>query len=109
MVYLDCSGIQFFSQLDEKHLFEWAREIPCVVRWEQDTLVVKSKRINEASLRDLVALFWRYKIPMTQLAQFRNTANESWFAAPAMYWHAAVFGSNLRFKRTRAGAPARAA
>ena len=109
MVYLDCSGITYYSPLDEKHLFEWAREIPCVVGWEQDTLVVKSKRISEASLRDLLAMFWRYKIPMEQLAQFKNTANESWFAAPIMYWHSAVFSSNLRLKRTRAGAPSRAA
>jgi hypothetical protein len=109
MVYLDCSGIRFWSQLDEKHLFEWAREIPCVVRWEQDTLVVKSKRISEGSLRNLLALFWRYKIPMEQLSQFKNTANESWFTDPIMYWHASVFGPNLRLKRTRAGAPSRAA
>ncbi len=94
MVYLDCSGIRFGSQLDEKHLFEWAREIPCVAHWERDTLVVKSKRISEASLRDLLALFWRYEIPMAQLAQFKNTKNESWFAAPIMYWHMAIFGSN---------------
>ncbi len=48
MVYLDCSGVRFGSQLDEKHLFEWAREISCVIRWEQDTLVVRSRRISEA-------------------------------------------------------------
>lgn len=94
MVYLDCSGIRFGSQLDEKHLFEWACEIPCVVRWERDTLVVKSRRISQSDLRDLIALFWRYEIPMAQLAQFKNPANESWFSAPIMYWHAAVFQSN---------------
>ena len=81
MVYLDCSGVRFGSQLDEKHLFQWAAEIACFVRWEQDTLVVKSRRISEESLRDLLALFWRYNIPMRQLAQFRNSANEAWFAA----------------------------
>lgn len=109
MVYLDCSGIRFGSQLDEKHLFEWAREIPGVLRWEQDTLVVKSRRISEASLRDLIALFWRYEMPMAQLGQFKNSANASWFAAPIMYWHAAVFSSNRLLKRTRTGAPAHAA
>lgn len=107
MVYLDCSGIRFGSQLDEKHLFEWASEISCVVRWENDILVVKSRRISEAALRDLVALFWRYEIPMEQLAQFRNSTNESWFAAPIMYWHAAVFSPDSRLKRTRARAGTR--
>jgi hypothetical protein len=32
MIYLDCSGVHFGSQLDEKHLFEWAMEISGVLR-----------------------------------------------------------------------------
>lgn len=91
MIYLDCSGVRFGSQLDEKHLFEWAMEIPGVLRWEQDTLVVRTN-LSQASLTDLLALFSRYQIPMTQLAQFRTTRNENWFAAPQMYWHSRVFG-----------------
>ena len=91
MIYLDCSGVRFGSQLDEKHLFEWAVEIPGVLRWEQDTLVVKS-RISEASLRDLLALFSRYKIPMKQLGQFLTPANAKWFQASDKYWHRSVFG-----------------
>jgi hypothetical protein len=92
MVRLDCSGVTFGSQLDERHLFEWAMQIPGVLRWEQDTLVVKSPNISQASLRDLIALFSRYQIPMRQLAQFRNTRNEAWFTVPQMYWHVQVFG-----------------
>jgi len=92
MVYLNCSGVRFGSQLDEKHLFEWAQEISCVTGWQQDTLVVRSRRVSESSLRELLALFWRYNIPMGQLAQFRNINNEAWFASPKMYWHNKVFG-----------------
>lgn len=92
MVYLNCSGIRFGSQLDEKHMFEWAREISGVVRWEQDTLVVRSTRISEEALRELLSLFHRYNIPMEQLAQFRNSKNDAWFVAPHMYWHRKVFG-----------------
>jgi hypothetical protein len=101
MIYLNCSGVRFGSQLDEKHLFEWAREISCVIGWEQDTLVIQSRRVSEAALRDLLALFWRYNIPMEQLAQFRNSNNEAWFASPKMYWHKKVFGtqSNPALKR----------
>jgi len=95
MVYLDCSGVHFGSQLDEKHLFEWALEIPGILRWEQDTLVVR-KNLSQASLRDLLALFSRYQLPMAQLAQFRTTKNEIWFAAPQMYWHTRVFGKASR-------------
>jgi hypothetical protein len=95
MVYLNCSGIRFCSQLDEKHLFQWARDISAVIRWEQDTLVVRSRRISEEALRDLLSLFSRYNIPMEQLAQFRNAQNEGWFTAPQMYWHKKVFGKQF--------------
>jgi hypothetical protein len=91
MVRLDCSGIRFGSQLDEKHLFTWAAEIPGFLRWEQDTLVMRS-RLSEASLRDVLALFSRYGIPMAQLARFLNSKNERWFTAPHMYWYKQVFG-----------------
>ncbi|PHV18062.1 hypothetical protein CSQ90_07085 [Janthinobacterium sp. BJB303] len=92
MVRLDCSGITFASQLDERHLFEWGMQISGTLRWEQDALVMKSSNLSQASLRDLLALFARYQIPMKQLAQFRNARNESWFAAPKMYWYIQVFG-----------------
>jgi len=105
MVRLDCSGVWFGSYLDEKHLFEWAAEIPGFLRWEQDTLVVRS-RLSEASLRDILSLFSRYEIPMAQLAQFRTPKNEEWFAAPQMYWHKKVFGGqkpNRALQRTAFG------
>lgn len=91
MIRLNCSGIRFGSYLDEKHLFEWALEINGVIRWDQDTLVIRSRNISRASLCDLIALFYRYNIPMAQLAQFKNSRNESWFAAPGMYWHKKIF------------------
>jgi hypothetical protein len=90
--------VWFGSQLDEKHLFEWAVEIPGVLRWEQDTLVVRS-RISQASLYDLLALFSRYKIPMRQLAQFESAANSAWFRDPGKYWNKQVFGA-LQSNRT---------
>ncbi|CAG2132287.1 Uncharacterised protein [Ralstonia mannitolilytica] len=93
MVRLDCSNIIFGSQLDEKHLFLWACEIAGFLRWEQDTLVMRSRHISETALRDLLALFWRYQIPMEQLAQFESERNTSWFRAPHMYWHNRVFGT----------------
>jgi hypothetical protein len=92
MVRLDCSGVTFGSQLDERYLFEWAMQIPGALRWEQDTLVMKSLNLSQASLRDLLALFFRYQMQMKQLAQFRNSRNEIWFADPRTYWHSRVFG-----------------
>jgi transposase-like protein len=63
------------------------------VRWEQDTLVMRSRRISESALHDLLALFWRYQIPMQQLTQFESESNTSWFRAPHIYWCRRVFGT----------------
>ncbi|MEM8515064.1 hypothetical protein RCH14_004419 [Massilia sp. MP_M2] len=70
-------------------------EISGVLRWEQDTLVVRTN-LSQAFLEDLLALFSRYQIPMAQLAQFRTSKNEDWFAAQKMYWHNRVFGKPAR-------------
>lgn len=103
MIYLDCSGIYYGSPLDETHLFKWAQEIPCFVRWDGDTLVVRSRRISRASLRELLALFSRYDIPMAQLAQFKSSKNAVWFAAPNKYWHKEVFGRHSSRRSSRIG------
>jgi len=92
MVKLDCSDIFFYSQLDEKHLFEWALEIPGVIRWEQDTLVVRSTRLSELSLREILSLFHRYRIPMQQLQVFMNERNMHWYKNKSAYWYKGVFG-----------------
>jgi len=91
MVRLSCAGARFGSNLDEKHLFTWAEEILCFDRWDGDTLVLRSKEISDADLRDLLALFSRYQIPMQQLAQFKTDANRHWFTAPSTYWFSEVF------------------
>jgi hypothetical protein len=93
---LDCSNITFFSPLDERGLFDWARGIPGFVRWYQDTLVMQPSPIPDESLRELLALFQRYRIPMQQLAQFRTGSNERWFLNPSAYWHEHVFNHDTR-------------
>lgn len=91
MVRLDCSGVHFGSQLDEKHMFEWAMKIPCAVRWDQDTLIVDSLDLSDADLYDLIALFRRYGVSLRQLAQFRSAKNEAWLCDPQKYWHEGMF------------------
>lgn len=92
MIRLDCSKIRFRSQLDEKHFFDWGKEIAGFVRWEQHTLVLRSTRVSEQTLRNLLALFWRYEVPMQQLGQLQSERNATWFAASGTYWHRMVFG-----------------
>jgi len=46
---------------------------------------------SSKSLRELLGLFFRYKIDMKQLAQFRTKKNSSWFHDPGRYWFRKVF------------------
>jgi hypothetical protein len=98
VIKIDTSPITYYAQLDEKSFFEWALEIPCVKSIDGGFLHVQSKRLSEANLRDLIAIMYRYKLPMTQLQQFCNSTNERWFKSEKMYWHKAVFGKAIKSK-----------
>jgi hypothetical protein len=41
----------------------------------------------DRSLRELIALFWRYQGPLPQLAQFDTPSSREWFKEPAAYWY----------------------
>jgi hypothetical protein len=87
--------LTFYSQLDEKAFFDWLESIPGVIRvegrvWEL-MIHLRSRRIAQTSLRDLLAIYHRYGGDMSQLAQFLNPQNERWFKAPGTYWYKRVF------------------
>ena len=53
----------------------------------------------DQDLREILALFYRYKIDMKQLVVFLNNKNKMWFFDPPKgYWHRRVFGSNTKPK-----------
>ncbi|MGM9482642.1 hypothetical protein ACS5PN_15725 [Roseateles sp. NT4] len=90
------AGPTFYSSQDEASFFSWLESIPGVssVTGVGRSLEVNlnSVQLNEDALREMLALHRRYQLPMRNLAIFLSPANESWFAAPEMYWHDAVFG-----------------
>ena len=94
MIKIDTSPVLYFSQLDEDSFFSWVQQIRCVKSVENGFLHIRSRRLSESDLRDLIAVMHRYKLPMSQLQQFLNERNESWFRSPGMYWYKAVFGSS---------------
>lgn len=91
MIKIDTSPVRYYSQLDEKSFFEWAMEIPCVKSIEGGFLHISSKRLSEPNLRDLLAIMYRYKMPMGQLQLFCNSTNEHWFKSEKAYWYKSVF------------------
>jgi hypothetical protein len=91
VIKIDTSPVRYYSQLDEKSFFEWAQAIPCVKSIEDGFFHIRSKRLSEPDLRGLIAIMYRYKMPMSQLRQFSNPKNEHWFKAKKTYWYRAVF------------------
>lgn len=107
MIELECRQVTFYSQHDEACFFAWAEAIPAISsvsgRGQSVLLTVKSKSISDRSLRELLALFQRYKISMRQLAQFRSLKNQAWFAVPDKFWSKSVFaGPTSRSTRSHA-------
>jgi hypothetical protein len=72
MVKLICRKVVFNSEGDELSYFEWISRIRAVSRWEgvgdEIHLYLPRAAIPQKSLRELVALFYRYNIDMRQLA-----------------------------------------
>lgn len=97
-VILVCKSIWYHSHNDEAALFEWVKKNPCIVNFknvhDELHLYIKSKRISNANLTDLLALFYRYRIKnMKQLAIFLNVKNKDWFFEDKKtYWHKQIFG-----------------
>jgi len=81
MIELECKKVVFYSPQDESAFFAWIKAIPAVTNVTGQgmsiILTVKSKRISDTSLRELLSLFRRYRISMRQLAQFRTARNEA--------------------------------
>src|SRR5437867_417580 len=100
MPTLELKRVQFYSDADESAFFTFARGIKAVeqVAGVRDSIILHvAARPSQESLRDLVALFLRYRISgMRQLAQFLSTTNRRWFADPSKVWHKKVFGDGTR-------------
>jgi len=99
MPVLRCKSVWFFSAGDEKAFFGFAEGIKAVreVSGEGDEILLQVvSRPSQASLRDLIALFYRYDIEMSQLRQFRSTSNRRWFQDPQKFWFEKVFRNDKK-------------
>jgi hypothetical protein len=91
----------YLSALDEKMQFDWLASIPCVADVSSDMHITLKHVPGENDLRELIAVFYRYRTDMTCLAAFKSSRNKKWFAENKhAYWHSEVFGKPAR-KRSR--------
>lgn len=97
MPTLICRRVTFYSDQDEAAFFEWLKRISCIKEFRGEGyelyLHIARKKISDANLRELLAIFERYKIDMKQLALFLNDRNSAWFKGNThAFWHRKVFG-----------------
>ena len=94
MRLLKCHETEFYSQLDEELFFHGLSKIAAVRKIKgcgPDLLLSVPSRLSDKALRELLGLFFRYKIDMGQLAQFLTEKNRSWFHADQKFWFKRVF------------------
>ena len=96
---LEAKSVSYFSPLDERAFFEWLDRIPAVQKYEGEGLSLwlhVDDEMSESDLGNILGLFIRYKVDLSQLAVFRNAENERWFADPRKIWFKKVFGKAAR-------------
>lgn len=100
-IILNCIGPTYYSRKDEDAFFEWIEKIKCIRKvsgaGRNLYLQIIADDLYESDLRDILALFYRYKIDMKQLHIFLNKNNKSWFYDnKKAYWHKKVFGTTSK-------------
>jgi hypothetical protein len=86
---------RFYSSGDERRLFQGFEEIAAI----QDVrgigrnllLTIKVGHLNKNSMRELLALLWRYGIPLMPLRSFAEKTKFAWLNDEQGYWHSSMF------------------
>lgn len=89
-------AIKYYSIGDEDIFFDWIKDIPSIVSlsgvYDELHMHIASSHIPDDDLREIIALFHRYKIDMKQLAIFLHEGNYKWFyGKPRGFWFKKIF------------------
>lgn len=92
---LQVTGVRFFSQGDEEAFFEWLNKLCCIKKCVGHGLTlyisINSSLVDEKGLRELLAIFHRYEIDMSQLIQFDREEFSVWFRNVDAFWCQDIF------------------
>jgi hypothetical protein len=96
-VILQISLSSFYSQGDERRLFQGFKEIAAIRSVQgvgRDLLLdIEVAALNKEAMRELLALLWRYEIPLSPLRVFAEKKKYAWLNDSQGYWHSAMFKS----------------
>lgn len=95
-IILVCTAVKFYCLKDEDAFFEWIKKINCIEKisalGRELYLHIVDDEIDDQDLDDLIGLFYRYNIEMTQLARFLTDENKNWFYEnKKAFWYKKVF------------------
>lgn len=94
-VVLIARRVWYYSDNDEAAFFEWLDKIACIEKYEGAldalNLYVNEARVDAGSLYELIALFRRYAVDMSQLRVFDRDEFATWFRSPKSHWFKEVF------------------
>jgi len=95
-IELHAESVFYYSRKDEDAFFEWLAKIKCVTkiggRANILSMTIQLVLVDQDALRELLAIFHRYGISMSQLVALERPEWAAWFREPFAYWHAGVFG-----------------
>jgi hypothetical protein len=85
----------FYSRGDERRLFQGLSEIPAIrgVRGVGRELLlnIAISSLNKDGMRELLALLWRYDIPLAPLRPIAAKKKFAWLNDAQGYWHSNLF------------------
>ena len=85
----------FYSRGDERRLFMGFKDIAAIRRVQgvgRDLqLDIEVAALSKEAVRELVALLWRYGIPLAPLRAIAGKKKFAWLNGPQGYWHDAMF------------------
>ena len=107
-IILTAARVRFYSENDELAFFEWLDKIECIQSYNGQSdilhITIVNNGIDDISLREIIAIFYRYGIDMKQLVKFKNKENREWFCDSHKYWFKRVFGAGVRSTKRIDGA-----
>jgi hypothetical protein len=94
-VILQITLSNFYSRGDERRLFQGFNEINAIRNIQgvgRDLLLdIEVAALNKEAMRELIALLWRYEIPLTPLRTFAEKKKFDWLNDSKAYWHDVMF------------------
>lgn len=85
----------FYSRGDERRLFMGFKEIAAIRSVQgvgRDLLLdMDLVSLKKEEMRELLALLWRYEIPLAPLRGLAEKKKFTWLNDPQGYWYSAIF------------------